>query len=153
MAFGTELEGVASWIYSKLEANVPIKQFVGNHPEFNSPQIYLNSAPEGARLPYCVFTYLGGQSRNASSGRKILKKLKFSIQFVTAGDSVKDVMGHLGRIESLFQADQMTSDIVIIGSHLEGDFVFDEILDGGVRVTRTGILVSISAYPQNPNQL
>lgn len=153
MSFGSELEGVASRIYSKIVENTAIANFVGLHPEFQSPQVYFNSAPENSRLPYCVFTYLGGQTRNGNSGRKILKHLKFSVQFVTAGDSIKLVMANIGRLESLFQMDQMSSDIVIIGSRVVGDFSFDEVLDGGVRVTRTGIIISVTAYPQNPDQV
>lgn len=153
MAFGTELEGVATRIVTKISSDPDITNFIGNHPDTDVIQIYFNSAPEGARLPYCVFTYLGGQNRNGNSGRKILKKLKFSIQFVSAGDSVLKIMSLMGKLETLFQIDQMSEDIVIIGSHLEGDFSFDEILDGGTRVNRTGIIVSISAYPQNPSQV
>lgn len=150
MTIGSELEGVAKWIYNRITSNAGIMEFVKVHPVMNMPQVYFNLAPEGSRVPYCVFTYLGGSSKNASSGRKIFKRLKFSVQFVTVGDSVAHVLPFVARLEVLFQNDQMSESIVIMGSRVESDFSITDILDGGVTTSRTGIIISVSAYAQRP---
>jgi hypothetical protein len=154
MAFGSELEAVSKWMFTKIKSVPQIYNFVGDHPSAQkTPQIYFNKALEGSRVPYVVYTYLGGSYRNGNSGRKILKKLKFSVQFVTAGDTLSNVVVPLAHLEAIFQNDQMSGDVVIIGSHLESEFSMDDVLDGGQRIKRTGIIVNISAYPYNANQV
>lgn len=154
MAYGSELEGILTRVYQKLSANSIVSNFVGLHPEMNAKQIYEGLAPEGARLPYCIFSYMGGNFRTYNSGRKILNKAQIVIELVSSADSVKQCMPSLAAIQEMFQLDQDSGDIVIMGSKLINDFCQKEVSpDGGLTLNRTGVTVSIIARAQNPDQI
>lgn len=144
--YTTDIGQVNAWIYKLLSTDSAIIALVGNHPDFNTVQVYFASSPENATLPMCVFTYMGGSSLNGNSGRKIMKKMRYAIKLIVEGDSIAKALNALSHIENMFQVGQMDAYAQVAGARISSDFCYENTTDGGAKYWHVGFNVEIMAY-------